>query len=197
MPLSKPDYDRSPMHTRRVTCEGFRRSDGLWDIEGRVIDTKAYAFDTHERGRVEVGDPLHDMSMRLTIDDEFTILAVEAVTDKSPFRICPGITPNFQRLVGIRIGPGFMRQVRRVVGGIEGCTHLVELLGPMATTALQTARPVLRRERADPGDALGGYEQKPGGKPAFLGTCHAYAPTSDVVARLWPQFAQGPGKQPD
>ncbi|MBT8434953.1 MAG: DUF2889 domain-containing protein, partial [Gammaproteobacteria bacterium] len=34
MPLTKP-VKRKLAHTRVVTCQGYRREDGLWDIEGR------------------------------------------------------------------------------------------------------------------------------------------------------------------
>ena len=37
MPLSPP-VGRQHLHTRRVTCQGFFREDGLWDIEGRITD---------------------------------------------------------------------------------------------------------------------------------------------------------------
>lgn len=191
MPLSEGETTRTPLHTRRVTCQGFRRADGLWEIEGRIVDTKAYAFENHDRGRIEIGDPLHDMSMRLTIDSDFVITGVEAVTDKAPYHMCPAITPNFQRLVGLRIGPGFLRQSRKMVGGTKGCTHLVELLGPMATTAFQTIASFLKREMiGNSGDASPASDKKSDGlaigKPTLLGTCHAYAPGSPVVARLWP-----------
>jgi Protein of unknown function (DUF2889). len=35
MPLSEP-VDREPRHARRVTCDGYRRADGLWDIEAHL-----------------------------------------------------------------------------------------------------------------------------------------------------------------
>ena len=35
MPLSPP-VGRQHLHTRRITCQGFYRDDGLWDIEGRI-----------------------------------------------------------------------------------------------------------------------------------------------------------------
>ncbi len=195
MPLSEVRYERTPIHTRQVTCHGYRRPDGLWDIEGRIVDTKSYPFENVDRGLIEVGDPLHDMSLRLTITSSYEIKAVEAVTDKAPYRICPAITPNFQRLVGLKIGPGFTRKVRQLLGGVEGCTHLVELLGPMATTAIQTLAPILAREHAandkDPVPAVGARSD---GKPGLLGTCHAYAPTSPIVARLWPEHARQEGE---
>ena len=37
-------------------------------------------------------------------------------------------------LTGIRIGPGWRRQVQERVGGVRGCIHITELLWPLATT---------------------------------------------------------------
>jgi predicted PolB exonuclease-like 3'-5' exonuclease len=71
---------------------------------------------------------------------------VEAATEASPYDVCPAVIPNFQRLVGLRIYPGFHKQVRDLLGGTQGCTHLVDLLGPVATTAYQTVFPYRARE---------------------------------------------------
>ena len=138
MPLSPP-VGRQHLHTRRVTCQGFYREDGLWDIEGRITDEKTYEHANEWRGPLKPGDYVHDMSIRLTLDHRFTIVDVEAVTDSSPYSMCGDITPNYRKLIGLRIGPGFTRAVKERLGGVHGCTHLVELLGPVATTAFQTA----------------------------------------------------------
>jgi len=137
MPLSPP-IGRQHLHTRRVVCQGFFRDDGLWDIEGRITDEKSYEHANEWRGPLKPGDFVHDMSIRLTIDHSFTIVDAEAVTDKSPYSMCGDIAPAFKKLVGLRIGGGFHRAVRERLGGIHGCTHIVELLGPVATTAFQT-----------------------------------------------------------
>ena len=94
MPLSPP-VGRQHLHTRRVTCQGFFREDGLWDIEGRITDTKTYAHSNEWRGPLKPGDFVHDMSIRLTLDHRFTIVDVEAVTDKSPYQICGNVAPDF------------------------------------------------------------------------------------------------------
>ncbi len=137
MPLSPP-VGRQHLHTRRVTCQGFFREDGLWDIEGRITDEKSYEHANEWRGPLKPGDFVHDMSIRLTLDHKFTIVDVEAVTDKSPYQICGDVAPDFKKLIGLRIGGGFHREVRARLGGVHGCTHIVELLGPVATTAFQT-----------------------------------------------------------
>lgn len=185
MPLPDP-APREPVHTRRVECRGFRRADGLWDIEGHLVDTKAYAFPNAWRGTLEPGDPVHEMRLRLTVDDSFTVREVAAATDASPYAVCPTITPAFQALVGLQIGPGWSRAVRERLGGVRGCTHLVELLGPIATTAFQSIYPIL----------LGGREHSggtaPETPPKLLNTCHAYRADGEIVRRIWPTHYTGP-----
>jgi hypothetical protein len=184
MPLSPP-VEREHLHTRQVECRGYQRKDGLWDIEGHLVDTKTYGFDNQWRGRVEPGTPVHQMWLRLTIDQDMTIHGVEAVTDDSPYRICGDIAPQFQQLVGMRLVSGFTAKVRALLGGTKGCTHLVELLGPVATTAYQTVFTARGGGRwRDP--AAG-----PKAKPRFLDTCHALASDSEVVQRFWPEFYTG------
>ena len=186
MPLS-PAGQREHLHTRNVQCQGFRRPDGLWEIEGRIVDVKTYAFDNEWRGRVEAGTPVHEMWIRLTVDDTLTIRAVEAKTDHSPYRVCGDIAPAFQKLVGLRMVPGFTGKTRELLGGTEGCTHLVELLGPVATTAFQTV--YSRRERQKRAAADPAAAKK---RPRIIDTCHALAADGEVVKRFWPDFYTGP-----
>ena len=188
MPLS-PASSRQHIHTRQAHCRGYRRDDGLWDIEGHLTDTKTYAFDNDYRGSIDAGEPVHDMWVRITVDDNLIVRRVEAATDKSPFAVCPAVTPNFARLEGLSIRPGFLAQVRERLGGIEGCTHLVELMGPIATTAYQTIYPYRRRLTQAGGDAP---PQPPKERPRLIGTCHAFRSDGEIVKRLWPDYYTGP-----
>ena len=183
MPLSPPD-PREPIHLRRIECRGFRRADGLWDIEGRLTDEKAYAFDTEYRGRMEPGDPVHSMAIRVTVDDRLTIRAIEAATDSAPFPVCGEVPPRFEALVGLRMGSGFTRRLTERLGGVHGCTHLVEMMRPIATTAFQTIMPIRARERAARGDA-------DKGPPPVINTCHAFASDGPIVHRHWPDHYTG------
>lgn len=180
MPLTPPAA-RERLHDRHVHCAGYRREDGLWDIEGHLVDTKTYGFANRHRGRVEAGEPVHQMWLRITVDDDLVIREAEAFTEHAPYLICPDITPSFSRLAGLRIGPGFRRKVAQRLGGVQGCTHLVELLGPMATTAFQTLSAKRQSERA----------RDPSIPPVFLDTCHAHARDSVVVKEFWPAHYTG------
>ena len=105
MPLP-PAAPRAPIHTREVECRGYRRTDGLWDIEARMADKKGYAVHNDHR-TVDAGDPFHDMALRVTVDDTLMIHRIDACIDAAPHRICPFVTPNFQHLLVLRIEPGF------------------------------------------------------------------------------------------
>ena len=138
------------------------------------------------------GEPMHEMLLRVTIDDSFVIQDILAATEHSPFEMCPAIAPNYKKLIGIKMGPGWRKAIRMEVGGTEGCTHLTELLFPMATVAMQTIWPS-RSKRKQESDAK---EKQPHGKrPIVLGTCHAWASDSPVVRENAPRYFTGGAAQ--
>lgn len=179
MPISKP-AERDHIHTRAIQCAGYKRKDGLWDIDGYITDTKSYTFENLDRGNIPSGDPIHHMVMRITIDDDMVIHDAEASTEFSPYSICGNIADSFKNLKGLQIGPGWRRKVNQVMGGTAGCTHLRDLLmGPLAVTAYQTIVPMRKK---------GSPDVPPAKRPAIIGTCYAYAPDGPIVERNWPTF---------
>ena len=58
MALSRPAR-REHIHSRDIRCRGFRREDGLWDIEATLEDTKTYSFANRDRGGIAAGEPIH------------------------------------------------------------------------------------------------------------------------------------------
>ena len=85
----------------RYAFDGFRRADGLWDIEGRIVDTKGYPFTNTERGEIQPGEPLHDMQVRLTVDDRFVVRGTSrSAPTPGPFGVCPAIAANYKKLIG-------------------------------------------------------------------------------------------------
>lgn len=185
MPFSDP-APRRHLHTRKVHCEGFLREDGLWDIEGRILDTKTYTYTEPWRGVREPGSEVHHMAIRLTIDDELVVRAIEVDMPSTPYPTCPGARPNFQGLVGACIARGWRKAVNEAVGATRGCTHTRELLFPMATVAFQT---VLGWPEDGPNGACKPKHEESGARPHFIDGCHAWAADGEVVARLHPQFS--------
>jgi hypothetical protein len=161
MPLPSSIVQRRHIHTRRIVCEAFEREDGLWDVEANMADVKSYDVD-----RASAGEPLHDMWIRLTLDTGLVIRGIETAMDAYPRSVCPHAVNPMQDLVGVKIGAGWQAEVRKRIGGALGCTHLRELLAPIATTAMQAMGGLLRSR---------GAGQPPQGK----GTCFAKSDDDD------------------
>ena len=186
MPLSPPAA-REMLHRREIDIRGFRREDGLYDIEAHLLDTKAHPFENDDRGTIQPGEPLHGLFLRLTVSEDMEIVAAEASSDHTPYAVCPSAAPNFTRLAGLTIGAGFDRAANERVGGVHGCTHLREVLGQMATVTFQTLYPIrAEREREETARILAGGGAVPRRRPAMLGSCIAYAPDSPVTLARWP-----------
>ena len=171
--LSEPAA-REDRHNRQVTCRGFARKDGLLDIEGELIDTKAYDFPSSTHGVIASGTPVHHMQVRITIDFDMVIQHAEAVTVHGPYAICPKGADNITGLIGLQIGPGWKRKVQTAIGGPKGCTHITELMGPLATTAFQTLYGEKARQKRDTTGADQTQQLKTP-LPSLTNSCIAYA----------------------
>lgn len=179
-PALPPDPQREELHHRRIDMRGYRRSDGLFEIEGRVVDRKPFDF-TPASGNhtVPAHRPIHDMGVRLVFDDAMVVREVQTFTDAAPYEVCPWGGQALQAMKGVRIAAGWSSEVRNRLAGARSCTHLMELLLPMATTAIQSMS-AMRIGRPDALDA--------NGRPKQIDSCYAYAAERDLVKRRWPQF---------
>ena len=185
MALLPPASPRTHLHTRQIRFDGYHRDDGLWDIEATLTDTKAYVWHSLEKGDLAPGTPVHDMVIRVTLDDTMTIVAIATAMPAIPHAVCDQAQDPMQKMVGQTMGPGWRLKIDRAIGGVKGCTHLRELLFNMATAAYQTIpgyRARLRREA--------GLPSHPDGQPPFhLGQCMTWDFDGPTVQQHHPQFA--------
>lgn len=163
---------RTLLHTRQVVCHGYLRDDGLLEVEGHLADVRTVDC-LSKRGDILVsaGTTLHGMRLRLTVDQALTIVAAQAVTEHSPHQECQMVGPAYAALTGLTIGPGFLASVKARVSGIRGCTHLTELVGPVATTAIQTLISASEQLQKDKTEAGNGLQGKP---IRLVDSCHAW-----------------------
>ena len=176
MSLPVTDIARELVHTRRVRYEGYKRADGLWDIEGHLTDIKNHDY-ALKSGVRRAGQPVHGMWLRLTIDRHFNVVGALAAVDAVPYPGgCEAVAPAYRALVGLNLVKGFRRRARELFGGVRGCTHLTEMLDGMPTAAVQTFAGEMKEERDD------------GAKPFQLDQCHALETTTETVRLLYPRW---------
>ncbi|KVP20427.1 hypothetical protein WJ86_23870 [Burkholderia multivorans] len=172
---------REPLHTRQITFEGFRRSDGLFEIEGYLTDRKPHDFAPPSSPRVvPANEPIHDLGLRVVFDLDMIVHEVETFIRAYPYRECPGGGATLQALVGLRIGAGWSGEIRKRLPPGDTCTHLREILIPLATAAIQTVNPLRSQTLLDATDASG--------KPLKIDSCFAYGASRELVLQRWPAF---------
>src|ERR1051326_5438478 len=66
MSLPVTEVERELLHTRRVRYEGYKRADGLWDIEAHLTDIKNHDYRL-KTGVRRAGQPGHTMWLRPTL----------------------------------------------------------------------------------------------------------------------------------
>ncbi|MCY1425352.1 hypothetical protein D9M71_411390 [compost metagenome] len=173
---------RKLLHTRQVVCHGYEREDGLFDIEARMQDITPVHTELPYRS-LEAGGDIHDMHMSITIDQQMVIRHACAHTAAWPTPFCPEITAAYASLAGEKIGPGFTQRVKTLFSGAQGCTHLTELLGPMATTAYQM---MFALQRATIGPMPIPAGSGPMKRPKAVDSCYALREAGEPAARIWP-----------
>ncbi len=178
MPLSTP-APRTARHVRRVTYQGFEREDGLWDIEGELHDSKTYERPSLQApgGVQPAGVPIHHMWLRVTVDRQLVVQAIETAMDAHPLGGCTAAQRSLQAMVGCSMARGWRQAIQAHLGGVAGCTHLRELLFNLATAAFQSVQGAFQSTGDEP--------------PRHLGQCTGWDFAGEGVRLHYPQFYQG------
>ena len=157
----------------------YARDDGLFDVEAHLVDRKPFAFKRVSRpDPIPAGEPLHDLWVRLTVDARYVVFSIEAASDVTPFALCREAETTLSVLVGEQVARGWSAKVKERLRGAAGCTHLMEMLVTMGTTAHQGIRGLHPEQVASVGSD---------GVPLKLDSCYAYGRQREVVKMLWPQ----------
>lgn len=180
-----PPSPRRHINTRRIECEGYRRDDGLLDIEARLVDKKARAYREDVRGIRQPNEPVHEMQLRLTVNKAMVVLGIEIQSVSAPFPTCLRPAPDVGKLVGKSLAKGWRRAVEEALGGVKGCTHVRELLRCAATSAFQTfySWPEVGQPVARPSGSGGQKDRS-----RFIDSCMGWAADGEIVATFYPQL---------
>jgi hypothetical protein len=184
----EPQVGRREMHLRRIEMRAYARDDGLWDVEAHLVDEKPFGYIDPGRGEQKPHDTVHDIRVRLTLDDDRIIRDVAIEMGSMPFGTCHEVTDSLRPLIGERVGRGW-RQILKRIPRHATCAHVHEVLMPLATVVHQGMS--MGREP----DGKVALEPDPSleAQPFFVDDCHSWRIDGPVVAQFYPQFSRKRG----
>ena len=187
LPTAAPE--RQLKHRRRIDVQIYSRGNGQWEVEARITDVRTRETRLAS-GSLPAGMPIHDMLLRLVVDERFNIVEAGAQTEAMPYSgECDAYGDAYARLVGLNLMRGFRQAVKERLGGVQGCTHITEL-----TQVLPTA--VVQAFAGDVIDTDGGSVDSE--KPFQIDRCHALRSDGVAVRTYYPRwYRAAPVTPPD
>lgn len=126
----------APVHERRLEIKTYPLENNQVIIEGWLRDERLVTGYTWD-GKPRPPGVVHWIGVRLLIGNwPLTILDAEAEMRQVPHQQCPTLQDTVKKVVGISITAGFSDEIRKKLGGIEGCSHMTHLILAMGPAAL-------------------------------------------------------------
>lgn len=177
LPTAAPG--RRLQHRRQVDVQVFSRGSGLWEVDARVIDVRPEPVELAS-GLRAAGAPIHEMLLRLVVDQRFRIVEAGAETLAMPYeQACADHGDLYAGLVGMNLMKGFRRAVAERFGGVRGCTHINELAQVLPTAVVQAFAGEVFDTRGDGPQAT---------QPFQIDRCRALRSDGPTVLAYYPRW---------
>lgn len=179
MTLPPAALTRQLKHRRQIDVQVYARGDRLWEVDALLVDTKTRVADMADGPRPP-GTPIHEMLLRLVVNEQLDILEAGSETRWMPYPgHCTEHGDAYRGLVGLNLLQQFHRRVRERLGGVRGCTHLTEMAQVLPTAVVQAfAGEVIDTRGTGEGAA----------QPFQIDRCHALRSDGDVVRLHYPRW---------
>jgi Protein of unknown function (DUF2889) len=179
MTLPSAAPDRQLKHRRQIDVQVFSRGNGLWEVDALLTDVKTRVALMTDGPRPP-GTPIHEMLLRLVVNQQLDILEAGSETRFMPYNgICNEHGDAYARLVGLNLLKNFRGAVRERLGGVLGCTHLTEMAQVLPTAVVQ----------AFAGDVIDTRGDSDGASQPFqIGRCHALRSDGQAVRQFYPRW---------
>ena len=179
MTLPHAAAERQLKHRRQIDVQVFARGNGLWEVDALLVDVKTHDVQMAASRRA-AGEPIHEMLLRLVVNEKLDILEAGSETRWMPYvGQCDAHDDAYARLVGLNLMRNFRGELRVRVGGVLGCTHITELAQTLPTAVVQAfAGEVIDTRGTEEG----------AGKPFQIDRCHALASSGEVVRLHYPRW---------
>lgn len=179
MALPTAASDRQLKHRRRLDVQIYARGNGLWEVDAHISDVRPEAT-AMVTGVLPGGQPIHEMLLRLVVDERLNVVEAGAQTLAMPYPgECDRYGDVYGRLVGLNLMKGFRQAVKERLGGVQGCTHITELTQVLPTAVVQ----------AFAGEVLDTHgEGDSSARPFQIDRCHALRSDGPTVKTYYPRW---------
>ena len=183
MALPPAAPERQLKHRRSIDVQVHARGNGLWEVDARLTDTKTRDA-ALAGGTRPAGTPIHEMLLRLVVDEQLTIVEAGSQTLWMPYPgHCDEHGDAYSRLVGLNLARGFRQAAMQRLGGVLGCTHITELSLVLPTAVIQ----------AFAGEVIDTREGSTPEQPPFqIDRCHALRSEGEAVRQYYPRWFRRP-----
>lgn len=180
MSLPPAAPQRQLKHRRQIDVQVFARGDGLWEVDASLTDIKTRSILLVTGEPRPAGTPIHDMLLRLVVDEKLDVLEAGSETRWMPYAgLCSEHGDAYARLVGLNLLKDFRRQLRERLGGVLGCTHITELAQVLPTAVVQAFAGEVIDTRGTADDAR---------QPFQIDRCHALSSSGETVRLHYPRW---------
>jgi Protein of unknown function (DUF2889) len=125
------------IHTRQINVATYKCAPDTFIVEGVLKDDRL-ADSYGPTGKRRPPGTVHHMIIRMQVKGpKFIIEDIEVEMPTLPNEFCIETIKCLDPIKGMNIVSGFTSKVKRLVGGVKGCVHLVALLTAMAPAAFQ------------------------------------------------------------
>ncbi|HSV96562.1 MAG TPA: DUF2889 domain-containing protein [Spirochaetota bacterium] len=125
------------IHSRDIIMSTWAAGDNQIIIEGELMEKRLNDYYLLS-GEKRPAGVLHNMILRLLLEGpELVIRELEVEMPGIPREECGELLRSLDPVIGLSISSGFTQRVKSLVGGVNGCHHLLTLLLAMAPAAVQ------------------------------------------------------------
>jgi len=129
---------KDELHTRKMNLSTYDADDNCIVLEGELIDSNLIELTRISGDILKPGGIVHHMIIRLLVGPPgLTIKDAEAEMPHYPHEECIETRKSLEKVIGISIESGFSENVKKILGGSKGCSHLNALLITMGSEAVQ------------------------------------------------------------
>jgi len=184
--------NKSKIHTRDIGLATYPHTDSRIIVHG-VLKDRRYKKIFDVTGAVVGPGIIHHMDVKLMIrPDPLTIEDAQATMIHVPLPECRATLDTVEQLKGLEIKSGFSRQIRSIMGGKKGCTHLCQLIIVMGQEIVQGWLTRKREENTPVPEDLDSLDEK----NFLIDSCRMWTQNGQKMKNLEQAIkSRQPGKQ--